>query len=166
MELAVLSTNPSKDSIIHIDEEIAQESIQQKLIKVDESYYYDMISAFCKSLRGSDSNAALTWFARLIYAGVDPRLIVRRMYAHASEDVGLASPSAMEQVAAASRALEFVGMPEARLSIAQAIIFICEAPKSNSVVSAIGRAFEDAKNYKPSQYLFICRIRIIKGMRK
>ena len=145
LELAVLSTHADKNNVINIDLEIAQDSIQKKLLKVDESYFYDMLSAFCKSLRGSNSDAALAWFARLIYAGVDPKIVVRRLFAHASEDVGLAAPDAMLQVSAAAKALEFVGMPEARLSISQAIIFICEAPKSNSVVMAIGKAFADAE---------------------
>lgn len=146
LELAVLSTNPSKDGAIYIDLEIAQDSIQKRLLKCDESYFYDMLSAFCKSLRGSDSDAALAWFARLIFAGVDPRIIVRRIFAHASEDVGMASPDAILQAAAAAKALEFVGMPEARLSIAQAIIFVCEAPKSNSVVLAVDAAFASASS--------------------
>ncbi len=146
LELAVLSTHADKNNVIHIDLETAQDSIQKKLLQCDESYFYDMLSAFCKSLRGSDSDAALAWFARLIHAGVDPRIIVRRLFAHASEDIGLASPDAMLQVSAAAKALEFVGMPEARLSIAQAIIFVCEAPKSNSVVLAVDSAFSDAQN--------------------
>ena len=105
-----------------------------------------MLSAFCKSLRGGDADAALAWFSRLIYAGIDPRIIVRRLIAHASEDVGLANPHAMLQAVGAAQALEFIGMPEARLSIAQAIIFICESPKSNSVVRALDYAFADAKD--------------------
>lgn len=146
LELAALSTNPNEQGSIHIDIKVAQDSIQKRVLNCDESYFYDMLSAFCKSLRGSDSTAALAWFARLIHAGVDPRIIIRRIIAHASEDVGLASPSAMLQAVAAGHALEMVGLPEARLSISQAIIFICEAPKSNSVVSAMGQAFEDAQN--------------------
>lgn len=156
LELAVLSTSAGKDGIIHIDINIAEDSIQKRLLKCDESYFYDMLSAFCKSLRGSDSDAALAWFARMIHAGVDPRIIVRRLFAHASEDVGLAAPDAMLQVSAAAKALEFVGMPEARLSIAQAIIFVCEAPKSNSVVMAVGQAFDDAQgapNYPVPNHL-------------
>ena len=104
-----------------------------------------MLSAFCKSLRGSDSDAALFWCARMLYAGVDPRIIVRRMIAHASEDVGMANPNALTQAVAAAQALEFNGMPEARLNIAQAIIFICESPKSNSVLMAIEGAMADAE---------------------
>ena len=145
IELAVLTTAP-ENGMIHVTKDIAAESMQKKVMKCDEQQFYDMLSAFCKSLRGGDSDAALAWFARLIYAGVDPRIIVRRLIAHASEDVGLASPQAMVQAVTAGQALEFVGMPEARLSIAQAIIFICESPKSNSVVRAVSAAFEDAEH--------------------
>jgi len=146
IELAALSTDYSDDGSIHITLPIAEESIQTRVLRCDESYFYDMLSAFCKSLRGSDSDAALSWFARMITAGVDPRIIVRRIIAHASEDIGLASPTAMEQAVAAGQALEMVGMPEARLSIAQAIIYLCESPKSNSVVMALDAVFEDAQN--------------------
>jgi putative ATPase len=146
IELAVLTTPPDADGAIHITLDIAEESIQRRAVRCDDEEYYNMLSAFCKSLRGSDADAALFWFARLIYAGVDPRLIVRRIIAHASEDIGLANPSAMTQAVAASQALEFVGMPEARLSIAQAIIFLCESPKSNAVVMAIDGAFKDAEH--------------------
>lgn len=145
VELAVLTTPPNQDGRIVIGLDIAEESIQRRAVRCDEEEYYNMLSAFCKSLRGSDADAALFWFARLIYAGVDPRLIMRRIFAHASEDVGLANPSAMTQAAAAAQALEFVGMPEARLSIAQAIIFLCESPKSNAVVMAVDGAFSDAE---------------------
>lgn len=145
IELAVRSTEP-QGGRVHVTREIAAESIQRKVIKCDEQQLYDMLSAFCKSLRGSDSNAALAWFSRLIYAGMDPRIICRRLIAHASEDVGLANPAAMQQAVAAAQALELIGMPEARLSIAQAIIFICESPKSNSVAAAVEAAFADAEN--------------------
>ncbi len=145
IELAVLTT-PLLDDGIHITLEIAAESIQHKAVNVDDQQFYDMLSAFCKSLRGGDTDAALAWFSRLIYAGVDPRIIVRRLIAHASEDVGLANPHAMLQAVGAAQALEFIGMPEARLSIAQAIIFICESPKSNSIVRALDHAFADAKD--------------------
>lgn len=144
LELAVLTT-PPVNGVIQITRQIAAESSQSKVIKCDEQLYYDMLSAFCKSLRGSDSDAALAWFARLIYAGVDPRIIVRRIIAHASEDVGLANPQAMVQATSALQALEFIGMPEARLSITQAIIYVCESPKSNSVVIAIDEAMRDAR---------------------
>ncbi|MCH5278159.1 MAG: replication-associated recombination protein A [Christensenellaceae bacterium] len=144
LELAVRTTEPEQ-SRVHITVEIAAESIQQKVIKCDEQQMYDMLSAFCKSLRGGDSNAALAWFARLIYAGLDPRIICRRIIAHASEDVGMANPTAMQQAIAAAQSLELIGMPEARLSIAQAIVFVCESPKSNSIVMAVDAAFSDAE---------------------
>lgn len=144
VELAVLTTPAGADGVIHVDLSVAEESIQKPMLRCDESLYYDMLSAFCKSLRGSDSDAALAWFARLIYAGVDPRLIMRRVLAHASEDVGLANPIAMLQAAAAAQDLEFMGMPEARLPMAQAIIAVCESPKSNSVSAAVDAAMADA----------------------
>ena len=144
VELAVLTTPAGADGKIHVDLAVAEESIQKPMLRCDESLYYDMLSAFCKSLRGSDSDAALAWFARLLYAGVDPRLIMRRVLAHASEDVGMANPIAMLQAAAAAQDLEFMGMPEARLPIAQAIIAVCESPKSNSVSAAVDAAMADA----------------------
>ena len=145
LELAVLTTEPEADGSIHVTLPVAEESIQKPVIRCDESLYYDMLSAFCKSLRGSDSDAALAWFARLLYAGVDPRLIARRIIAHASEDVGLANPTAMLQAVAAAQALEMVGLPEARLSLAQAIIAVCESPKSNAVVMALDACVADAE---------------------
>ncbi len=145
LELAVLTTPMEADGSTHITLEVAEESIQSRVMQMDESMFYDMLSAFCKSLRGSDSDAALAWFARLNYAGIDPRIIVRRVIAHASEDVGLANPMAMLQAVAAAQALETIGMPEAKLPISQAIIAVCESPKSNSVVMAIDRAMADAE---------------------
>lgn len=145
LELAALTTAPDEEGCIHIDAAVAAESVQKKVVNVDDEQFYNMLSAFCKSLRGGDSDAAIAWFARLVYAGVDPRVICRRLIAHASEDVGLANPQAMMQAVAAAQALELIGMPEARLSITQAIIFICESPKSNSVVMAMDAAFADAE---------------------
>ena len=145
LEIAVLTTEPDASGVIPITLAVAEESIQKPVIRCDESLYYDMLSAFCKSLRGSDSDAALAWFARLLYAGVDPRLIARRIIAHASEDVGLANPTAMLQAVAAAQALELVGLPEARLSLAQAIIAVCESPKSNSVVMALDASAADVE---------------------
>jgi putative ATPase len=145
LELAVLTTEKDEAGEIRITREIAAESSQKKVIKCDEQLFYDMLSAFCKSLRGGDSNAAIAWFTRLLYAGVDPRIIARRLIAHASEDVGLANPQAMVQAVAAADALEHIGLPEARLSLTQAIIFICESPKSNSVVMALSSAAADAE---------------------
>lgn len=144
LELAVLTTPMEADGSTHITLKVAEESIQARVVQMDESLFYDMLSAFCKSLRGSDSDAALAWFARMVYAGVDPRIIARRVIVHASEDVGMANPTAMLLSEAALRALESVGMPEARLPMAQAIIAVCESPKSNSVATAVEAAFADA----------------------
>jgi len=145
LELAVLTTPMAADGAIHVTLEVAEESIQSRVTQMDESLFYDMLSAFCKSLRGSDSDAALAWFARMNRAGVDPRIIVRRVIAHASEDVGMANPMAMLQAVAAMDALEHIGMPEAKLPIAQAIIAVCESPKSNSVSTAVEAAMADAE---------------------
>lgn len=144
LELAVLTTPMEADGSTHITLAVAEESIQARVVQMDESLFYDMLSAFCKSLRGSDSDAALSWFARMNYAGVDPRIIARRVIVHASEDVGMANPTAMLLAEAALRAVETVGMPEARLPLAQAIIAVCESPKSNSVAVAVEEAFADA----------------------
>ena len=146
LELAFLTTKEDAEGVKRITLEVAQESVQKPVLKLDESLYYDMLSAFIKSMRGSDVDAALLWYARLMYAGVDPKLIVRRIIVHASEDVGLADPAAMLQAHAAAGALETVGMPEARIPIAQAIIAVCMAEKSNSVVEALGAAEADAQN--------------------
>lgn len=144
LELAALTTPTGPDGIL-VTRQVAEDSIQKPMMRVDETLYYDMLSAFCKSLRGSDPDAALLWASRLLYAGCDPRLIVRRLIAHASEDIGLADPQAMVQAVTAAQALEFVGLPEARLSISQAIIYLCMAPKSNAVVSAMAAAHADAE---------------------
>jgi len=144
LELAVLTTTPNENGKIIIDINTAEQSIQQKVIQCDESTYYDMLSAFCKSLRGGDANAGLYWAGRMLTAGVDARIIARRMTAHASEDVGLADPMALLQAMAAFDAVERLGMPECLLALSQAIIYICAAPKSNSVL-AIHSAMADAK---------------------
>lgn len=146
LELGVLSTKPNEDGEVVFDLEVAEESIQHRASPCDDTQFYDMLSAFCKSLRGSDSDAALLWSARMIQAGVDARIIARRLIAHASEDVGMANPNAMLQAIAAAQSIELIGMPEARLSLAQAIIYICESPKSNSVCMAIDSAIADAKD--------------------
>lgn len=146
LELAVLTTNPNENGEIVVTLDVAEESMQQKAISVGDDMFYDMLSAFCKSLRGSDSDAALFWFSRMITAGVDPMVIIRRVIAHASEDVGMADPNALVQATSAYTALTAIGMPEARLNIAQAIIYVCEAPKSNSVCMAIDSAMAEARD--------------------
>lgn len=146
LELAALTTEP-KDGKVFIDKKTAEESIQKKALSVDETSYYDMISAFCKSLRGSDEEAALFWFARLVSAGCDPMLLARRLVVHSAEDVGLADSDALAISAGAMRALEKIGMPEARIPLAEAIMYVCRAKKSNAVVMAVDKAFDDAKKY-------------------
>lgn len=140
LELAFMTTDPSEDGYIHITEKIAAESIQRRVLSVDESMYYDMISAFCKSLRGSDSNAALYWSQRLIQAGCDPLLICRRLIAHSAEDVGMADPRALQMAVAALTAYEKLGVPEGLIPLSEAIIYVCEAEKSNSVIVALNAA--------------------------
>ena len=107
--------------------------------------HYDVISAFIKSMRGSDADAALHYLARMIEAGEDPRFIARRLIVHASEDVGMADPSALQSAVAAAQAVEFVGLPEARINLAQAVIHVALAPKSNAVVKAINAAAADVR---------------------
>ena len=111
----------------------------------DGDQHYDVISAFIKSMRGSDVDAALHYLARMIAAGEDPRFIARRLIVHASEDVGMADPTALQTAVAAAQAVEFVGLPEARINLAQAVIHISLAPKSNAVIKAIGAADADVR---------------------
>ena len=144
LELAALTT-PTVGGRVHITLPIAEESIQKPIVRCADTLFYDMLSAFCKSLRGGDCDAALLWFSRLLYAGADPRMLARRIIAHASEDVGLANPIAMLQAVAAGQALEMIGMPEAKLPLTQAILAVCTSPKSNSVVMAIDAAMADAE---------------------
>jgi len=135
LELAVESTPPDDDGVVHITLEVAQDSIQRRAILYDKDgdAHYDTISAFIKSLRGSDPDAALYWLAKMIYAGEDPRFIVRRMIIFASEDVGLADPRALTVATSAAEALEWVGLPEAQYALAEAALYLATAPKSNSV---------------------------------
>lgn len=148
LELAALTTPPQKDGSVRITLKDAEESIQHKALSFDEQMYYDMLSAFCKSLRGSDANAALYYMQRLIQGGCDPLLIARRTIAHSSEDVGMADPQAMIMATNAYLAVERMGVPEGLLPLSEAIIYVCEAEKSNSVVMAMDAAAEDAKNVK------------------
>lgn len=148
LELAVLTTKPQSDGKIVVKLSDAEESIQQKALSYDETMYYDMLSAFCKSLRGSDSDAALYYMQRLITGGCDPLLIARRIIAHAAEDVGMADPNALVVATSALLAFEKVGYPEGMLPLSEAVIYVCEAEKSNSVVIAMDSAKEDAVNVK------------------
>lgn len=150
LELAVLSTNRNKDGIIEINKAEAEECMQKKSVSYDKSgdNHYDITSAFIKSMRGSDPDAALYWFGRMIAGGEDPKFIVRRIIVHASEDVGMADPNAMLMAHAAWNALMTVGMPEARIPIAEAIIYIAKAPKSDAVIKAVDAAMKDAEKFQ------------------
>lgn len=142
LEFAIMGTKPNPQGIREISLSIMEDAVQTQRINYDKSgdSHYDVTSAFIKSMRGSDPDAALYWFARMLYANEDPRFIVRRIIVHASEDVGMADPTAMLVAQAAANALEWVGLPEARIPIAQAIIHVATAPKSDSVVKAISQA--------------------------
>jgi putative ATPase len=144
LEIAALTTVPGPDGVIHIDLATAEQSIQKKAVVYDdEDAHYDTISAFIKSMRGSDPDAALYWLAKMIHAGEDPRFITRRILICAAEDVGLADPMALVLAGAAHQAAEFVGWPEARIPIAEATIYIATANKSNSAIVAIDAALAD-----------------------
>lgn len=142
LELAVLTTNPSEDGTISITLEIAEQSIQKRMVRYDKKgdNHYDTISAFIKSIRGSDPDATLYWLAKMLYAGEDPKFIARRLYVHAAEDIGLADPNALLIVQAAAYAVDFVGMPEARIPLAEAALYLATAPKSNGVIKGIDSA--------------------------
>ena len=148
LELAVLTTNPDNNGKITVTLKDAEESIQKKALSYDENLYYDMLSAFCKSLRGSDANAALYYMQRLIKGGCDPLLIARRVIAHSAEDVGMADPNALIVATNALIAYEKIGLPEGLLPLSEAIVYVCEAEKSNSVYLAMAAAGEDAVNVK------------------
>ena len=145
LELAVLSTPSDKDGKITVTKEIAAQSTQKPVISLDESAYYDIISAFCKSLRGSDPDAAIYYAMRLITAGADPMLVCRRLIVHSAEDVGLADPMALNIAVNATLAMERLGLPEGRIPLTEAIIYVCKAPKSNSVVNALYSAVAKAE---------------------
>ena len=147
LELAVLTT-PVAGGTIHVTLADAEQSIQKKALSYNEDDYYDYLSAFCKSLRGSDSNAALYYAMRLISGGCDPMLIVRRLVVHAAEDVGMADPRALQLAASAMYVLEKTGAPEGLIPLSEAIIYVCEAPKSNSVITAMSAAQEDAEHVR------------------
>ncbi len=142
LELAALSSPPESDGKIVIDLTVAEQSVQRKAISVDQSLYYDMLSAFCKSMRGSDPDAALYWAFRLIEAGYDPLLVFRRVLVHANEDVGLADSNALTVAVNAYLAYERLGLAEGRQALAHAIIYVCTAPKSNSVEKSMFAAID------------------------
>lgn len=145
LELAVITTAPNDKGIIEVGLDIAEEVAQRRALSVDESLYYDIISAFCKSLRGSDPDAAIYYAMRLLNAGCDPLLICRRLVVHSAEDVGMADPYALNIAMNALHAMEKLGLPEGRIPLTEAIIYVCLAPKSNSVVNALYSADDASK---------------------
>ena len=144
LELAVLTTPPKQDGSITVTLADAEQSIQKKSLSYNEDAFYDYLSAFCKSLRGSDSNAALYYAMRLVEGGCDPMTVARRLVIHSSEDVGMSDPNALVVATSAMYALEKTGYPEGLIPLSNAIIYVCEAPKSNSVVTAMSAAKRDA----------------------
>ena len=151
LELAVLTTPPLSDGKINVTLADAEQSIQRKALSYSEDSYYDYLSAFCKSLRGSDSNAALYYAMRIIEGGGDPMLILRRLVVHSSEDVGMADPNALNVATSAMYAFEKIGYPEGLIPLSNAIIYVCEAPKSNSVVTAMNAAKKDAREIRDDE---------------
>ena len=149
LELAVLTTDPV-DGKIHITLEVAEECIQKRALNYDKDgdNHYDTISAFIKSMRGSDPDAALYYLAKMIYAGEDPKFIARRVVICASEDVGNADPHALQVAVAAMEAVNFIGMPEGRIPLAQAVSYVACAPKSNAAYLGIDKALSDVRNIR------------------
>ena len=147
LEVAVLSTPRSPDGAIRVDAAVMQDCVQRKMLAYDrdEDGHYDTISAFIKSMRGSDPHAAVYWLAKMLEAGEDPRFIVRRMVIFASEDIGNADPRALTIAVSAFQAVDFVGMPECQLNLAQATTFLASSPKSNASCIAISEAMADIR---------------------
>lgn len=145
VELGIISTDRSEDGQIHITLDVAEECIQKRAVKYDKNgdNHYDTISAFIKSMRGSDPDAAVYYLSRMLYAGESVTFVARRIMVHAAEDVGLADPHALQVAVAASLAAERVGMPEARIILAEAAMYVATAPKSNSVVMAIDEGMQE-----------------------
>lgn len=148
LEVAVRSTPASDDGVIHLTLDVIQECVQRRQVQYDkkEDGHYDTISAFIKSIRGSDPDAAIYWLAKMLVAGEDPRFIARRLVISASEDIGNADPRGLTVAVAALQAVEFVGMPEARISLAQATTYLATAPKSNRSYEALNRAWKDIES--------------------
>ena len=147
LEVAVRSTPPSPDGVTHLTLDVIQECVQRRVVQYDkkEDGHYDTISAFIKSIRGSDPDAALYWLAKMLVAGEDPRFIARRLVISASEDIGNADPRGLTVAVGALQAVEFVGMPEARIALAQATTYLATAPKSNRSYEALEKAMHDVE---------------------
>ena len=150
IELGILTTDRSEDGIIHITLDVASECIQKRVINYDKTgdNHYDTISAFIKSMRGSDPDAAVYYLARMLYAGEDVKFIARRIMILASEDIGNADPQALQVAVAAAQAVERLGMPEARIVLAQAVTYMASAPKCNSAINAIDKAMRVVQETK------------------
>ena len=150
IELGILTTDRSEDGIIHITLDVASECMQKRVINYDKTgdNHYDTISAFIKSMRGSDPDAAVYYLARMLYAGEDVKFIARRIMILASEDIGNADPQALQVAVAAAQAVERLGMPEARIVLAQAVTYMASAPKSNSAINAIDKAMRVVQETK------------------
>jgi len=148
LEIGIMTTTPDKNGIIQITQKISEECLQKKIVQYDhdEDYHYDTISAFIKSMRGSDVDASIYWLAKMLYAGEDPLFIARRIVILAAEDIGNADPHAITIATSALKALQFVGMPEGRIILSQAVTYMATAPKSNSSYLAIEEALNDIKN--------------------
>ncbi len=148
LEVAVLTTPPGADGAVHLTVEVAADSVQKKTVVYDhdEDGHYDTISAFIKSVRGSDPHAAVYWLSKMLYAGEDPRFVARRLVILASEDIGNADPRGLLVAVAAMQAVEFVGMPEARITLAQATTYLATAPKSNASYKAVNAAMKDVED--------------------
>lgn len=151
LELAILTTPPQADGSISVKLADAEQSIQRKAMAYNEDAFYDLLSAFCKSLRGSDANAALYYAMRLIEGGCDPMTVARRLVIHSCEDVGMADPNALVVATSAMYALEKTGYPEGIIPLSSAIIYVCEAPKSNTVVTAMNAAKRDANEVRDDE---------------
>ena len=147
IELGIMTTERSADGVIHIDLSVAQECIQKRAVRYDKSgdSHYDTISAFIKSMRGSDPDAAVYYLARMLYAGEDIKFIARRIMICASEDVGNADPQALTVAVSAAQAIERIGMPEAQIILSQAVTYVASAPKSNAACMAVFQAMETVK---------------------
>ncbi len=168
LELAVITSEPSEEGMILIDLETMQECIQKKAIAFDRAgdNHYDNISAFIKSMRGSDADAAVFYLARALHAGEDPEFLARRIIICASEDVGMANPTALQIAVAAAEAVRRVGMPEARIILAHAVVYIATSPKSNSCYAAISAALHDVETKNTGEVPLHLRNPVVEGMKE
>lgn len=166
IELGILTTPRDENGKIHVTLDVASECIQKRVVRYDKNgdNHYDIISAFIKSMRGSDPDAAVYYLAKMLYAGEDVKFIARRIMILASEDIGNADPQALLVAVAAAQAVERVGMPESQIILSQAVAYMACAPKSNAAVNAIADAMDSVKKKKP-QYRLIFRMLTMAGMR-